>query len=72
RAAAEAFADPGIAGARRSVGVLGVDAEGNRLRASDAGTAGFAAAGGCGPAAAGGCGPAGRPVASSAPSVPTA
>ncbi|WP_165173949.1 GntR family transcriptional regulator, partial [Adlercreutzia sp. ZJ242] len=28
RAAAEAFADPGIAGARRNVGVLGVDAEG--------------------------------------------
>ncbi len=32
RAAAGAFSDPGIAGARRDVGVLGVDAEGERLR----------------------------------------
>ena len=30
-----AFSDPGVAGARRDVGVLGVDAEGNRLNATE-------------------------------------
>lgn len=36
QAASEAFADPGIAGARREVGALGLDAEGGRLRRADA------------------------------------
>lgn len=43
RAAEIAYADPGIAGARRNVGVLGLDAEGERLGKAGAGASGVSA-----------------------------
>lgn len=46
RAAEIAYADPGIAGARRNVGVLGLDAEGERLGKAGAGASGAVAAAG--------------------------
>ncbi|WP_165248680.1 GntR family transcriptional regulator [Adlercreutzia sp. ZJ141] len=68
RAAAEAFADPGIAGARRDVGVLRVDAEGNCL-VSTGTNAGMGAVGFTGTGRS--CS-AGGSTASSAPFVPSA